>query len=97
MLEEDKINTYVIDADGFRFLRRNYGTKCTMVVLYVQRSDLSMIDAKRRKRDELQSKLFAGETDFVIRNDGTLDELQEEVTLYSYFIKKLFRKRERQQ
>lgn len=65
------INTYVIDVDGYHYLKKHFGDRYAVRVLYVRRRDID-VDADRMERDRGRLTLLAEEVDWLYNNDGSL-------------------------
>lgn len=65
------INTYVIDVDGYHYLREHFGDRYTIRVLYIRRRN-NDVDDKRKARDYGRLTLNAEEVDVLYNNIGTL-------------------------
>lgn len=87
------INTYVIDTDGFRYLRDLYGDEFDIRVLYIRRPAPSDIDPDRMSRDTGRMTLLAEETDIIYDNTGDIDDLDRHVIAIDAQIKQAFKQR----
>lgn len=65
------INTYVIDVEGYRFLKRYYGDQYDIRVMYVKRTVAGDIDQERRDRDNGREELSPDEIDVLFPNEGS--------------------------
>lgn len=79
-LATGKINTYVIDVEGYRYLQRFYGDQLELRVMYVKRSMRSDIDPERAHRDEGRMQLEPDDIDVLLRNNGSISDLIANVT-----------------
>ena len=70
-----KVNTYVIDVDGFRFLQRNFADKLKIRVMYVKRTKREDIDEERKERDRDRLVLTPDDIDILFRNEGSISDL----------------------
>ena len=70
-----KINTYVIDVEGFRFLQRYFADKLEIRVMYVKRSKRDDIDEDRKERDRDRLVLTPDDIDILFRNEGSISDL----------------------
>lgn len=86
------INTYVIDADGYRYLRDLYSDDYDLRVLYVRRPHADGINAIRRERDAGRITLLAEETDIVYTNDGTITDLTRDLPAIDSMVVRAFAK-----
>ncbi len=68
-LEDNKINTYVIDVEGYRDMMRRWGNTYDIKVLYVKRPNKDGIDVARAERDKGREQLTPDEIDFVFDNN----------------------------
>lgn len=75
MLDAGKINTYVIDVEGYRYLRHFHADEFDLRVMYVRRPVVSGIDLQRRQRDLHRMTLQPDDIDMVVVNDGDMDKL----------------------
>lgn len=66
----NKVNTYVIDVEGYHDLMHKWGDKYDILVLYVKRANRGDIDKKRMERDEGRQQLSPDEIDFVFSNNS---------------------------
>lgn len=86
-----KINTYVIDVEGYRYLQRFYGDQLELRVMYVKRSVRSDIDSQRMQRDEGRMQLEPDDIDVLLRNNGSISDLIANVTNnIIYYIMSIF-------
>lgn len=74
-LVDDKLNVYVIDVEGYRYLKHFFGEQYDIKVLYVKRSVRNGIDLQRQQRDKGRMMLEPDEIDCVLRNEGDMDAL----------------------
>lgn len=70
-----KVNTYVIDVEGFRFLQRYFADKLEIRVMYVKRSKRDDIDEDRKERDRDRLALTPDDIDILFRNEGSISDL----------------------
>lgn len=70
-----KVNTYVIDVEGFRFLQRYFADKLEIRVMYVKRSKRDDIDEGRKERDRDRLTLTPDDIDILFRNEGSISDL----------------------
>ena len=70
-----KVNTYVIDVEGFRFLQRYFSDKLEIRVMYVKRSRRDDIDEDRKERDRDRLVLTPDDIDILFRNEGSISDL----------------------
>ena len=70
-----KVNTYVIDVEGFRFMQRYFADKLEIRVMYVKRSKRDDIDEDRKERDRDRLMLTPDDIDILFRNDGSISDL----------------------
>ena len=70
-----KVNTYVIDVEGFRFLQRYFADKLEIRVMYVKRSKRDDIDEDRKERDRDRMELTPDDIDILFRNEGSISDL----------------------
>lgn len=70
-----KVNTYVIDVEGFRFLQRYFADKLEIRVMYVKRSKRDDIDEDRKERDRDRLVLTPDDIDILFRNEGSISDL----------------------
>ena len=70
-----KVNTYVIDVEGFRFLQRYFADKLEIRVMYVKRSKRDGIDEDRKERDRDRLVLTPDDIDILFRNEGSISDL----------------------
>lgn len=70
-----KVNTYVIDVEGFRFLQRYFADKLEIRVMYVKRSKRDDIDEDRKERDRDRLMLTPDDIDILFRNEGSISDL----------------------
>ena len=70
-----KVNTYVIDVEGFRFLQRYFSDKLEIRVMYVKRSKRDDIDEDRKERDRDRLMLTPDDIDILFRNEGSISDL----------------------
>ena len=70
-----KVNTYVIDVEGFRFLQRYFSDKLEIRVMYVKRSKRDDIDEDRKERDRDRLVLTPDDIDILFRNEGSISDL----------------------
>ena len=70
-----KVNTYVIDVEGFRFLQRYFSDKLEIRVMYVKRSRRDDIDEDRKERDRDRLMLTPDDIDILFRNEGSISDL----------------------
>lgn len=90
-LATGKINTYVIDVEGYRYLQRFYGDQLDIRVMYVKRSTCSDIDPERAHRDEGRMQLVPDDIDVLLRNNGSISDLIANVTNnIIYYIMSIF-------
>ena len=90
-LASGKINTYVIDVEGYRYLQRFYDDQLELRVMYVKRSVRSDIDNQRTQRDEGRMQLEPDDVDVLLRNNGSISDLIANVTNnIIYYIMSIF-------
>lgn len=65
---DDYINTYVIDVDGYHYLREKFSGLFDIRVLYIRRPAADDIDKERLARDRGRMTLNAEEVDAVYNN-----------------------------
>lgn len=70
-----KVNTYVIDVEGFRLLQRNFSDKLEIRVMYVKRTKREDIDEERKERDRNRMELTPDDIDILFRNEGSISDL----------------------
>lgn len=70
-----KVNTYVIDVEGFRVLQRNFSDKLEIRVMYVKRTKREDIDEERKERDSNRMELTPDDIDILFRNEGSISDL----------------------
>lgn len=70
-----RINTYVIDVEGYEYLREFYGDEVELRVMYVKRTNRKNIDQERADRDRGRLELRPDEIDAVFRNEGSISDL----------------------
>ena len=70
-----KVNTYVIDVEGFRFLQRYFADKLQIRVMYVKRTKRDNIDEDRKERDRDRMELTPDDIDILFRNEGSISDL----------------------
>ena len=70
-----KVNTYVIDVEGFRFMQRYFADKLEIRVMYVKRSKRDDIDEDRKERDRDRLMLTPDDIDILFRNEGSISDL----------------------
>lgn len=70
-----KVNTYVIDVEGLRFLQRYFADKLEIRVMYVKRSKRDDIDEDRKERDRDRMELTPDDIDILFRNEGSISDL----------------------
>lgn len=70
-----RINTYVIDVEGYKYLQQFYGDKLEIRVMYVKRTNRKNIDQDRADRDRGRMQLQPDEIDMVLRNEGGISDL----------------------
>lgn len=68
------VNTYVIDVDGYRYLKEHFGRDYNILVLYVRRRNIS-VNPKRMERDTGRLTLLAQDVDVLYNNNGTLTNM----------------------
>lgn len=68
-LVDNKVNTYVIDVEGYHDMVRKWGNEYDIRVLYVKRPNKGNIDKVRKERDKGREQLSPDEIDFVLNND----------------------------
>ncbi len=71
-------NTYVIDDRGICELTAKYKNDYRIVNIRVKRSDVD-VDKDRQERDQFSFFLPDTYFDFIIENDGDMEELEEKV------------------
>lgn len=70
-LDEKLINTYVIDVEGYRYLKHFFGEQYDIRVAYVKRSVRNGIDLQRQQRDRNRMTLNPDEIDCIVYNEGS--------------------------
>lgn len=84
-VQDDVINTYVIDVEGYHYLKRYYSDEYDIKVAYVSRHiPTDDIDISRRIRDYGREELSPDEIDVILNNDTPLTE-QSRLKLISCF------------
>lgn len=68
-LSDEHINTYVIDVEGYRYLRYSHSDEYDIKVVYVRRPVVTGIDLQRRQRDKGRMTLEPDDIDYVLNND----------------------------
>ncbi|MFW5563451.1 MAG: guanylate kinase [Prevotella sp.] len=71
----DCVNTYVIDVDGYHYLKEHFGDRYDIRVMYVRRRN-NTVDSERRNRDRGRLTLNAEDVDVLYNNNGTLVSLE---------------------
>lgn len=85
-----KINIYVIDVEGYRYLKHFSGEQYDIRVLYVKRDVRDGIDLQRMQRDTGRMTLNPDEIDCVLRNNGNLHELESYLIWLERYIYAIF-------
>ncbi len=72
-VQDGVINTYVIDVEGYHYLKRYYSDEYDIKVAYVRRHiPADDIDLSRRIRDYGREELSPDEIDVILNNDAPL-------------------------
>lgn len=88
-LEDFKTNTYVIDVEGYRYLKHYFADDYDIRVVYIKRSVRTGIDLQRQQRDRGRMVLNPDEIDCIIRNEGSKIDLYD--TMRNHIAPYLFR------
>lgn len=83
-VQDDVVNTYVIDVEGYHYLKRYYSDEYDIKVAYVRRHNADYIDVSRRIRDIGREELSPDEIDVILNNDAPLTE-QSRMKIISRF------------
>ena len=84
---------YVIDENGVDFLRERVASApfdVQLLFVRVRRADLSSIEANRRSRDKDRFVLDDSAFDYVLRNEGSLEEFRQHIDVMKDWILKQF-------
>lgn len=74
-----KINIYVIDVEGYRYLKEFHDNELEIRVMYVKRSSRDNIDRERAERDMGRMQLTPDDIDITLRNEGSISDLMANV------------------
>lgn len=90
-LASDKINIYVIDVEGYRYLKHFFGDDYDLRVVYVKRTVRNGIDLQRIQRDRGRMTLNPDDIDCVVRNEGSKIDLYNSIkTFFGIYLTRIF-------